>query len=178
VVTDTEFAASLHELRRTMPVCFWDLFHERLVYFGIAPHVKEFVLDRLNIERVKAKNVEEWYTRSNLPTALKFLSYFGAIKMRPNMHSSWLAFTDDSTSQGFFDATNVMYSNVLDYIWPGCFKRSGVSNPGTKGDMLEAFLGLGWLLKKQCRASHAFSCACDDMDKVTSYMFDHLHHAA
>jgi hypothetical protein len=63
-------------------------------------------------------------------SALKFMSYFGAVKAHSGIPGSeaW-----DSTGQRYFDPSNEVYSYILDKVWPGCLP--GMTNRGSLGDL-------------------------------------------
>ena len=109
-------------LVRMIPGAFWDLLHDRHTRFGHENDAGE-------------KSVINWLTR------------YGAVKVRqrsmPRNHVWWI---DPQTHVAYFDALNKHYSAVFDELWPRCFVN--ISNYEVKGDLMEAFLGFGFIMEQ------------------------------
>jgi hypothetical protein len=162
VATRQEAVDALRLLRVALPVGFWNLFHANFTWFAQTER------NRALIAHLK-KMWPDYNTRAN---ALKFISYFGAVKAHSGI--SWSE-AWDSTGQAYFEPTNAVYSCVLERVWPGCLP--GMSNVETRGDVLEAFLGMIWFMdhpdnmqKKRC---HNQVQICDALHKVISWVYDH-----
>ena len=165
-VTGEEFMKSKSWLVGYIPVSFWDTFHSLTVEQHTNPAVLQFVRRGMQEAFPEYKDLR--------PSPLKFISYFGAVRMRPSVPSSLLAFVDESTNQGWFDPSNAAYCYALDSLWPGLLKSSDISNLGTKGDVAECFLGFGWLSALNGCATDRLLEVCTHLDVVICYLFHFL----
>ena len=128
-VTVAEATRAKQFLVRMIPVAFWDLLHDRLTWYG---H-----------ENVAIK--AHWQAAGET-SPIKWLSRHGAIKVRQSMPRNLIDWTDPQTHVAYFDATNKHYCAIFDELWPRCF--SNISNYGVKGDLMEAFLGYGFIMEQ------------------------------
>jgi hypothetical protein len=134
-VTVAEATRAKQFLVRMIPVAFWDLLHDRLTWYG---H-----------ENVAIK--AHWQAAGE-KSPIKWLSRHGAIKVRQSMPRNLICWTDPQTHVAYFDATNKHYCAIFDELWPRCF--SNISNYGVKGDLMEAFLGYGFLAVMERAGMH------------------------
>ena len=162
VVTVAGFSEALWRIRAALPVGFWVKFHGNVVWYGQEESTYSL------LRRLK----QMWPDYNNGAGALKFMSYFGAVKAHSGIPGSavW-----DSTGQAYFDPTNKVYAYILDKVWPGCLP--GMTNPVTLGDVMEAFLGFGWFMghpdNMQSHSCRYQLQVYDDLHKVIAWVYDH-----
>ena len=147
---------------RDMPTEFWTLFHTNVFHYGYEVHMPWI--------RQVYHTTGETTPRSVSP--LKFLSKFGAVRVRssgiPRSGAHWIG---DDTGMGYIDVSNAIYSFVLDWIWPGLT----FTNPGTRGDIVEASLGWSFLVQKygrQPRSNKSVEFILD-LDRVLWHVWTH-----
>jgi len=164
VVTETCFNKALQSIRLALPVKFWVRFHDNIVWYG------QEACNRRVIKHLK----QMWPDYNTGADAKKFMSYFGAVNAHAGLPGSLIQ-AWDRTGRAYFDPGNEVYSFVLHKVWPGCLP--GMTNRGTLGDVLEAFLGFGWFMghpensyKDMC---HYQLQVYDDLHKVIAYLYDH-----
>ena len=126
-VTVAEATSAKQFLVRMIPGAFWELLHDRFTWYG---H-----------EDVAIKS--RWQAAGET-SPIKWLSRCGAIKVRQSMPRNLICWIDPQTHVAYFDALNKHYSAVFDELWPRCF--SNISNYAVKGDLMEAFLGYGFMM--------------------------------
>jgi hypothetical protein len=164
VVTDSCFNEALRRIRLALPVGFWVRFHGNTGWYGQEER------NRSLIKRLK----QMWPDYNTGAGAMKFMSYFGAVKAHSGIPGSLIQ-AWDSTRQAYFDPGNEVYSYILDKVWPGCLP--GMTNRGTLGDVLEAFLGFGWFMghpdNMQPHMCHYQLQVYDDLHKVIAWLYDH-----
>ena len=161
-VTDEMFSESWHRLRR-IPTEFWTIFHTNVNYYGHDDRNHRWI-------RQMYHTCGEETPQSVRP--LKFLSKFGAVRCRssgiPRSGAHWI---DDDTGMGYIDVSKAIYSFVLDWIWPGLT----FTNPGTRGDIVEANLGWSFLVQKygrQPRSNMSVEFILD-LDRVLWHVWTH-----
>ena len=168
-VDGERFAECVRRLRRTIPTAFWDVFHGNITWYGNIH--KESIKQAVDI--ALASDPQIGWSRGC--SAMKWLSYHGAVKMR-ELNPRDLCWIDPVTKVGYFDAMNRTYCHVFGFLWPGCFARCGVSNVEAKGDCMEAFLGYGYLLgSKQTRYQKQI---LDDLDDAIFYVHKGMHYGS
>ena len=164
VVTDSCFNEALRRIRLALPVGFWVRFHGNTGWYGQEER------NRSLIKRLK----QMWPDYNTGAGAMKFMSYFGAVKAHSGIPGSLIQ-AWDSTQQAYFDPGNEVYSYILDKVWPGCLP--GMTNRGTLGDVLEAFLGFGWFMghpdNMQSHLCRYQLQVYDDLHKVIAWLYDH-----
>merc|ERR1711966_337499 len=129
-VRGEEFMKSKSWLVSYIPVSFWDEFHFRV---WDAQHENPAVLEFVR------RGMQEAFPQYKDPPPV------GAEIHEPSVPSSFLSHVDESTNQGWFDPCNATYCYALDSLWPGLLKTSNLKDRGKKGDLVECFLGFGWL---------------------------------
>jgi hypothetical protein len=77
-------------------------------------------------------------------TGIKFLSHFGAVRLRETScrQCSWV---HPLTREGYHDVGNYHYSRLIKICWPQLWNKL---NENSRGDIIEAWLGLFFLLKE------------------------------
>ena len=132
VVTDAMFLKAHQVCVDEIPVSFWDTFHDNVTYH--AQSEKSRALFKI-IQSAWASQVPQAPGISGL----KLMSHFGAVRAHEFIEGE----VYDRSGDAYFDATNKVYTYVLQSVWPGTLKW--MRNPETIGDVMEAFLGLCWL---------------------------------
>ena len=74
---------------------------------------------------------------------LKHASYLGAIRVPNDFPDDLILFIDKKSGDRFIEPGNWIYCYVFNRVWPNV---TFVSNPVTVGDLLEAILGLAWVM--------------------------------
>ena len=162
VVTLDRFNKALERIRSTITVGFWQKFHDNMTSHG--QKERTHVLIRC-IKRA-------WPEYNSSASPLKTFSYFGAVKAHAGIPGSKMY---DSSGQLYADPGNWVYSQVLRQVWPGCLPW--MSNEGTLGDVLEAFLGFCWFMNHpdntQRHTCHWQLQISNDLHEVIAYVGDH-----
>ena len=162
VVTEVGFNKACRRIRAAFPIGFWVRFHDNVTWYGQEERTRSLII------RLK----QMWPGHDSGAGALKFMSYFGAVKAHsgiPGSHA-W-----DSTGQAYFEPGNETYTYILHKVWPGCLP--GMTNCGTLGDVLEAFLGFGWFMghpdNMQSHSCRYQLQVYDELHKVIAWVYDH-----
>ena len=77
---------------------------------------------------------------------LKHASYLGAIHVPNDFPDNLIDFIDKKSGDRFVDPGNWVYCYVFKRVWPNV---TFMSNPETVGDLLEAILGLAWVMNER-----------------------------
>ena len=77
---------------------------------------------------------------------LKHASYLGAIHVPNDFPDNLIDFIDKKSGDRFIDPGNWVYCYVFKRVWPNV---AFMSNPETVGDLLEAILGLAWVMNER-----------------------------
>ena len=77
---------------------------------------------------------------------LKHASYHGAIHVPNDFPDNHIAFIDKKSGDRFVDPTNRVYCDVFKKVWPNV---TFMSNKETVGDLVEAILGLAWVMNER-----------------------------
>ena len=134
-VTQTRFVGALSLLRRRWTDECWDIFHKRVSETSMFEYNRQML----------GSMAEHWQCSSRA-SALKLLSYFGAIKAHRGIRACHV-FAYDKRGLAFFDPGNECYKWVVMKVWPEAFRESGISNEEKVGDVVEALLGFRWFFE-------------------------------
>lgn len=99
VVTEVGFNEALRRIRAALPIGFWVRFHDNVAWYGQEVRTRSLII------RLK----QMWPDYNTGAGALKFMSYFGAVKAHSGIPRSaaW-----DSTGQAYFDPRNKIYTYI------------------------------------------------------------------
>ena len=163
-VTETEFVGALRLLRRWWPAECWDLFHKNVCHTSMFEH-----------NRLMLGSMAMHWQCSSGASALKLMSYFGAIKAHQGIRACHV-FAYDRRGLGFFDAGNACYTWVVMKVWPLAFSESGISNEEKVGDVVEAFLGFRWFFEHPDNVAISSNDKplkiINALDQVIAYVYD------